>query len=413
MKIRKPVGISSRSRSTVTLSLIKEDNCLYAVNMQKDGTYAPSNALGEAAFTDIPEGVLSAYFSQSNGSVYLVTASGVYRAARGESSFSRIFSGSPENPFFAEMYMNGFSATIFFSGYDRVADTGAAQDSAQDTRRFYTGAVHCGRFFGRDASDGLKLCWAASHPFDWEEGIYGSGYICLPPEGGNILRLLSYDDRLIAVRERGITVVRAYGDPQNYKVDLSANYLTADYIIEATCAVCGGEIAFCTQRGLYSFDGSDIARLADFGDCGISSPQFAAAVGERYFLSCTHEHIGSCVYCYDGELKKGSVMRAQPSALFAGEDGVYAVCGTQMQKIVAGGAGEWYSRPVNFGGSHAYLKCVRTESDGEASVTISSGGASHTFSGVGAHRVNMAGGEFAFCVQTAAKIVSMTAQAEV
>ena len=416
MKIRLRKSTTYYRPSAKNVDLLDEGCCLRTVNLiRDDGHYFPAvSAVAQQTFAGCPEGVEGAYYSEGNGALFVITATEVYRLDSGASEYVKIADSLSEKPFFVDMYINGFSATTMFSGNSRVVFTGMAQDTATDDHLFSTGVVHCGRFFAVDKSDGFKLWWAASHPLDWEEGIYGCGYVWLPAEGGKILRLFSYDDRLVAVRERGITVVRAYGGPQNYKVDATANYLTADGIIGDTCALCGGQIVFCTDSGIYAFDGSDIERLMRF-DCGISAPLCAAACGERYFLMCTEEHLGEgCVYCFDLSSGLGAACDIKPSALFSGPDGVYAVIGTAIKKLLPGeGEGEWYSAEVRFGGSRALLKSIEAECDGEVSVTVSALGVSRTFSGSGVHRVGMSGSSFSFCVQAGGTLRTLTARAEV
>lgn len=410
MKIRiakQPLSLKSTSKQ---IEILSEENCLYSVNLTLlDGAYVPSFVFeDDDSFPDLPENMTGAYYSEANGAVYFYTSSAAYRLDSG--AFIKLKSSLEGKPVFVDMYISGFPSTVFMDGTDRVVYTGYAQESAQGDYSFRAGAVHCGRFFGADSLDGARLRWAASHPLDWQTGIYGSGYINLPPEGGDILRLFSYGDRLVAVRERGITVIRAYGDPQNYKVDATANYLTADGIIADTCAPCDGKIYFCTKSGLFAFGGTDTEKLLDFGGGRISAPAFAAASGSDYFLSCTDKYAGDCLLCYRGG--DVCVCAVNPSALFAGKDGVYAVCGLRVGKIVRGGLGQWHSRPVRPGGL-SYIRNIGVVCDGDAEITLSSAGISRTFSGGGRHAVNMGAGEFTVDVTAQGALRSIKVEAEV
>lgn len=417
MKIRTTKTTHYPRTTSKTFEILSDENCDYAVNAKKsgDGLLPGVSLATQTTFPSLPQGVNRAYYSQGNGALYLLTSSAAYRISKGASSYTSIATSLTGNPFFTDMYFNGYAVTVFCNGYSRVIYTGLAQDTATDTKRFYCAAVHCGRFFARDYLDGFKLWWSASHALDWEEGIYGCGYTYLPVEGGAILRLYSYGDRLIAVRERGITVIRAYGDPQNYKVDASANYMTADGIIEDTCAESGGKIIFCTESGIFAFDGSGIDRLASFAAEGLSAPQFAAASGDMYYLVCTISTLGSGrMYCFDLSENYGWPTTLTPRALFEGPDGAYAVSGNVAFKIVQSGQSlQWLSLPVALGGRAAYLKKLRACCDGDVSVSVSSLGVSRTFSGSGEHVVNMAGDEFKFTVTAYGKLRSVQAQAEV
>lgn len=382
---------------------------------EEEGALFPGVKLSaQTRFPALPPGVVGAYCSQGNGALYLLTDSAAYRISEGASSYTQITSSLSSRPFFVDMYFNGFSVTVFFNNYDRIIYTGMDQDDLTDDKRLYCGAMHCGRLFARDYLDGFKLWWAASHALDWTAGINGCGYTLLPAEGGDILRLFSYDDRLIAMRESGITIVRAYGDPQNYKVDATANYMTADGIIEDTCAEGGGKILFCTPRGIYAFDGSGIDRLLSFAGTSLSSPKFAAASGDMYCVVCTDGVSGGDrMYCFDLSSGSGWLTDISPSALFSGAGALYAVVGTSVMEVTAGGSFGWRSLPVRFGDGNACLKRVRAVCDGDVSVTVSSLGVSRTLSGSGIHEVNMSGRDFTFSVLADGKLTALEAQAEV
>lgn len=408
MKIRVKKPAVHVAASSKKIDVLSEENCLYSVNfLALDGAYVPGYVFEEAEnYPIVTEGLDGAFFSETTGATFLWTSSRAWLFSGGALTSLGALAGEPV---FAEMYISGLACAVMLSGTDRVVHTGYAQQTAEGEYSFRAGTVHCGRFFGADSSGPFMLRWAASHPLDWSEGIYGSGYIMLPPEGGGILRLFSYDDRLIAVRERGVTVVRAYGDPQNYKVDATANYLTADGIIARTCAFCDGKLYFCTNGGLYAFDGSGIDLLAAFPP-DISEPAFAAAMGVEYFLACTDKNIGECVFAYSRGA--GCVCRIAPTLLFAGKDGVYALCGQKMGRLRRGGQGEWHSRPVEEGGKPFFIRDIVTVCDGQAQVTLTSAGVSRSFEG-GRQAVNGGGRAFSFSVAADGTLRSLTAEAEV
>ena len=416
MNIRVLKSLSTRPVKGVRRDILSDECTLHTDNLiRREGALVPALEFVPAEeLPACPQNVKAAYYSQGNGAIYFVATDGVWRLASGAESCVKVASSLSGEQFFADMYINGFSATTLFNGTDRVIFTDLADEEAEDTEHvFSAGCVHCGRFFGVDASDGVKLWWAASHPLDWTEGICGCGYTFLPPEGGDILALFSYEDRLVAVRRRGITVVRAYGDPQNYKVDATANYLTADGIIARTACACGGKIVFCTRSGLYAFDGGDIQRLMSFGCSRISSPAFAAACGDKYFLCCDDEFLGEgCVMLYDCSDKESAVAAVFPSALFAGDDGVYAVCGTAVGKLCGGGEGVWTSRTLSFGG-RCCLRSVQVVCDAPFQLRITADGAERTLSGGECRAVNMCGGSFSFKVTAQGALYSVAAEGEV
>ena len=415
MKLRYQKSTSYPSRGAKTFDLLKEEYTARADNARvRDGALVPGTDTLSGGFPSLPAGVAAAYYSQGNGSLCLLTSSAAYRIDEGASSYTAMSSSLSANPFFADMYINGYSTTVLFSGFTRVAFTGMAQDTATDEKRFYTGTVHCGRFFARDYLDKFKLWWAASHALDWTEGISGCGYAILPPEGGGVLRLFSFEDRLVAVRERGITVVRAYGDPENFKVDGSAGYMTADGIIADTCAPCGGRILFCTPSGIYAFDGGGISRLYSFAGGRLSSPSAAAACGDMYYVLCDDEYLGSGrLFAFDVSARSGWVADLAPRTLFAGEKGVYGVFGTSALRLAEGGQLVWCSRRLRPGGRGAYIKGIRVVCEGDVQTALDVRGASRTFEGSGSHAVNMPADELTVTVTASGRLSAVELTAEV
>ena len=414
MKIRSEKKVASRSSEQVTCNL--SDQTLYTVNLiEEDGTFTPAVCAVQSTFADCPEGVTSAHYSPGNGALFVIADGAAHYLEKGASSYVKMAENLGQRPFFADMYINTYAATILADGYNMHFYNGFGHGSTECVHRFYDGCEHCGRFFARDYSDGLRLWWAASHAVDWEEGINGSGYTFLPADGGAVLKLYSYKERLIAVRERGITVIHAYGDPQNYKVDATAGYLSAEGIIGESCAICDGRIFFCTAGGLYAFNGSGSERLASFTGGRLSSPAFAAACGDRYFAACNDKYLGDGrIYCYDASSGGGAVCDICPDALFCGPDGVYAVCGTSVKKLSRGGSGVWRSGKVRPGGArHAYLKQIELSCEGGADVTIVCDGVERSFSGGGPHTVNIGGHSFEFTVQAQGRLNAVRALAEV
>ena len=412
---RKTTVFPARSRKTA--ELLDAGYTAYTVNLwEEDGALVPAAALAsEKAYPTCPVNVTGGYYSEGNGALYLVSGSLVYRLNKGGTAYTTVARNLSDGAFFADMYVEGSASTVLFDGYNRITYSGQAQSTAVADKRFYAGAEHCGRLFARDYDEPYKLWWSASDAFDWEEGISGSGYVYLPAAGGEVLRLFSYRERLIAVRRRGITVVHAYGDPENYKVGATANYLTADGIIERTCAVCAGDIYFCTEGGLYAFNGSSVEKLMDFGG-RISSPQSAAACGERYYLICTDKYLGGgCVLCFDGLKKRCAVCDIKPSALFAAEQGVCAVVGTGVYKILpCSGSGRWVSLPFRIEGSRsALIKNISAACGGDIVIKVSAGGYERTFSCGDIRGANISGGTFVFDVDVNGALRSLRVEAEI
>lgn len=415
MKIRLSKTPSRRASAATEIDVLGEGAARTVNLLRSGGRFAPAVRAVLSDFPDCPPGASAAYYSQGSGALFVLVGDSAYRLEKGGSEYSKLADLHTDAPFFVDMCVSGSPAAVLVDGSDAIVCNGAGADAAECPHAFFAGTEHCGRFFGRDLTDGHVVRWAASHILDWEEGIDGCGYARLPAAGGDVLGLFGFRDRLVAVRERGVTVMRAYGDPQNYKVDDTAGCVTADGVIAATCAMCGGKILFCTGGGLYAFDGSDAERLADFVSAGISAPQFAAACGDRYYLVCTENELGQgCLYCYDLPSGAGTAADIYPDALFAGPRGVCAVCASRVYDLVPGGTGEWISPAVHPGGAaHAFADSVLLSCSGNVVLTVTADGASRTFHGAGRHRVAMGGRAFGFSVRTDGVLRGLTLTAEV
>jgi hypothetical protein len=298
------------------------------------------------------------------------------------------------------MYFKDSKATVLFSGKNRILYNGYGLTLASEEHEFYTGIMHCGRLFCRDLNDGFKVWWSSGTAFDWKSGIDGCGYTRLPSDGGAVLRFFNYNEKLVAVRERGITVISAYGEPQHYAVEATASYYVADGIIAETCAICDGKIVFCTSSGIFAFDGNDIERLNNDYERYITAYTSAVAYGSFYYIICTATNIGTgIIFVYDCQRQRGQFISVQPKKLVAG-DGVKYFTDSAIYTFSNNSAsGSWTSKSLDFGTSKVkLLKSLYVEGDGSITITVVGGGVKRSFSGTGLKKVNMKGVNFTITI---------------
>jgi hypothetical protein len=364
---------------------------------------------GFAAFKSVGR----VFTSPNSGNLFFTADGCAYMLFKGDKGFTKIKDNVADGAFFADMYIDGKAATVLYSGTDRVVFSGGLS-STSDTREFYDGIIHCGRFFARDRSEGLKLVWSAGSPMEWTSGITGSGYIYLPTDGGKILRLINYDEKLLAVREHGITIISAYGEPQNYAVKETASYLTYDGVIEDSIAVCGGKLFFCTNSGIFAFDGNDIERQENEFEYDISAYVSAVAVGDRYCVMCNSGAFGdNALFIYETEEKSGYYVGVNCLKL-VGCDCLYAFCADGFYSFREHcGEGSWRSVAVNFGTNGGkLLREVYLECEGDITLKIVCGEIERLLS-AGRSKVNLFGREFEFYVNGSGRVTRLTATAEV
>jgi hypothetical protein len=219
------------------------------------------------------------------------------------------------------------------------------------------------------------------------------------------------------VRERGLTVIRAYGEPQNYKIDESANYYTADGIIEDTICVCNNSLFFCTESGIFAFDGNDIERQSlTFGGCegDVHKCKTAVAYGDKYYVLCTSKKLNrSVIYAYEPINKLGYYVNISPECIVAG-DGVFALDGGVLYVLQEGGKGEWKRMTFDFGvSSKKYLRSIEISTFGDVEISVSCGSEKRTFSGNGVKKVGISGYNFDFEVSGSGEVYALCATVEV
>lgn len=414
MRIRKPCNFTAKCSGTKTIELIG-DNDDYLKNFssfKRRDDYFESGLVGVkmqnlSAFKKVEK----VFCSPNTDNLFLVADGGAYVLYKGDAQFTKLKSNVASGSFFADMYLRGSAATVLFDGTNRVI-VGGGTATATDSQEFTDGIIHCGRFFATVKDEGLKIVWSSSTPMEWDTGIDGSGCIYLPTDGGKVLRLFNYDEKLVAVRERGITVINAYGEPQNYAVKATGSYLTADGIIADTCAVCDGRLFFCTKSGIFAFDGDDIERQENEFSGDISAYQCAGASGDSYFVVCDSEQFGDGVlFVYQAAEKEDYFVALHPQKVACGDE-IIAFCDDGIYKLESG-AGFWQSRQVDFESSgNKCLKRVAFDGDGEFELTVTCDGIKKTL-GLGSHKLGLFGRKFAFTVSGKGTIKSLSATAEV
>lgn len=392
----------------------------YGFNIVKKGSGYERciGAVRETLYGSCPREPVITYYSHATSSLFMVTSSIAFAFNTATTQkFKAITTKVAPSPFFVDAYVDGKWVTVYFCGKNRLVYDGDAATESQGEREYFTGVMHCGRLFARDYNDPLKIWWTASGALDETEGIYGGGYTVLTSEGGDVVRLVSFGEKLIAVRQYGITVIRAYGEPQHYKVEPTAEYLVSDGIVGETCAVCAGKLFFATKSGIYAFDGGEITKVENPEQSRLSAPVRAVACADTYYLVCMDSFLGgNVIFGYDAVGKVGWIMNVSPSGLFNAEGDAYLVYGTGVYKIAATDTsrGYWRSKELDFGTpSVKYLRRLYIEGDADVNSTILCGGTSREITGNGWQTVNMYAASFRFIFGAYSKLTRVVAEVEV
>ncbi|MCD7728852.1 MAG: hypothetical protein LUI60_02940 [Clostridia bacterium] len=403
-------NIVYRPSSRKTYALIDgEKVCgrLFAAKTGSHGVY-PQYYFKDTGITGVPDGVTAGY-AASNGSIFICANGRLYVKPASDTLFYSMVTNFTGKPFFSE-----YGGKVVISDGNKFSQyNGTSLVTATAETPLYGGTVHYDRLFGVDVSDSLCVRWSAAGSVDgWDEGIRNSGWLKLAPQKGDILQLVSYGEKLIALRENGISVIKAYGATENFRVNATDIY--CETVTYGTAAVCAGKLFFAAQGGLYSYDGTDIAREAADGLEGAGEILSGAAYGNEYFASLTIDG-EKAVACIHGESGDTSFYRFTHDCLFSGKN-VYAAVGGALYELCSpAGTFGWESGYTDLGEKgKKLLHSVYIDCDGLCSLTVESRGVSRIFTGVkGKVNVKMAGEGFYFTIEALSAVRSVTAVFEI
>lgn len=155
-----------------------------------------------------------------------------------------------------EFRVNGENILIFSDGKDLAKFDGenftylanAAPISAQ------TACNHFGRLFLGGRLNPYALHFSDElDPLNFTVSAFEGGYINLDIDYGGLIKLVSMNEYLYLIMQRGIMRLRAYGDQSEFQLK-KLDVFTGD-IIASSVAKCGGKIVFASSAGLMVFDG--------------------------------------------------------------------------------------------------------------------------------------------------------------
>lgn len=360
----------------------------------------------------VPKNIICAKYS-AGLDVYIMSANGfVYSSVNG-TAYMQLVSAPSETPFIIEerTETNGLRGHVICDG--RIVNHLGAKFSFNDFEGGLScGVVRHGRVFGADLTDGYKLKWSGEGGVnDWVSGISGAGWAYPDGEGlGKILNVLDFEDRLILVRQHGLSAVKAFGSPENFSVE---GHYSLPNIIAGTASVVGGKIYICTSGGLFCFAGGSVGRIDDGLFKGLA-PVNAVSFGDKYFACGNHDALGrNVVYIYD-TADKTSYIADAPVTVLCSSDKVLGYDSGVSYTLQEGVEYTFMSGSVDFGSDRPkVLEKIYIDSDGNTDVTVSNGEISRSFSGVcGTIRMNMRGSAFTFTVKGNVVIRGITAYAE-
>lgn len=235
--------------------------------------------------------------------------------------------------------------------------------------------IHAERMF---TANGYRLNYTAPLNFeDWLDKRRLSGYFEFPTDGGEILAMQSYKEKLYLFRRRGITQVRLLGEELNAKSTVLP-YGWGDLVPDSV-APCGDKICFFTERGFYSFNGGVASAVADgcVGEIDLTERVKAVSAYGKYYALVTVKSGKKSLFCFEPETQSGHFILNGAEDVTAGDDfwfkrglGIYRLTQRGLPAV-----GECRLEADNLAfhlGDERFVDAVAVEGEGEFEVCLRS-----------------------------------------
>lgn len=270
-----------------------------------------------------------------------------------------------------------------------------------------------GRVFGVDLTDKTKIRWSGEGGMDdWTEKIDGAGWLCFEKELGVIYRLYELNGQIAALREYGVSILSAYGAPENFKE--VANVKTPPTYAECAAA-CGGKLYIYTVEGMYALSASGAERL----DIGLTKefdfPVYATTYEECVFFAGTHKVLGrGVILVYNTKDKSAYFIDADATAMCVGTN-LYAFINEGAATLTAATSFTYESKVIGgFSKRVKTLESIFADCEKGIDIKVESDRGSRIFKGVkGPIKTHMGGSFFKVSVFGAdCEIRELTANVE-
>ena len=135
-----------------------------------------------------------------------------------------------------------------------------------------------------------------------------SNYISLEDDLGDARKVVSFDESVYAFRDYGITKISFIKN----EIVTSQVYQSNTKIFADTVSVCGGQILFMTQYGLFSFNGVKVVKISIdlLGSFELkNSTMTASSLGEKYYLALNlNYNDDNNILCENGNCVNNTLM---------------------------------------------------------------------------------------------------------
>jgi len=281
--------------------------------------------------------------------------------------------------------------------------------------KFTCGVYHCGRVFGASADNKYTLRWSGFSITDWTDGISGSGSITLDGVGGEILDVAELGDKLLLLRQGGVTLLNALADSRNFRIAPSGKLVRVDNV-NSGGATEGGRYWFSCKDGLYSFDGENVERVVASPQGALFGLVRAAGDGNIYAEYKTADAVSVLLRYRPAD--KAYMYFGKACSIPWLVNGTYYCSNSSTIKSLDYGAEyssrQWTSEKITLGtAAKKTLKAITVDKDDGISLSVTCGGKTHSISGSGMVCVGLRAEDFTFTVAGYGDIRSLVAHFEV
>lgn len=308
-------------------------------------------------------------------------------------------------PFLIEDYYREEPRAVIISGYMCAVFNGNGFYEVALDESLSCGVMHCGRLFGAYRR---TIKWSADGFDDWNEGIDGCGHLNLDADGGDVLNMLVFGGKLVAVREYGLTFLNMNGSPEKFSVGLT---YACDMIGKNTSCIIGNKLYFYSASGLKCFDGTKISPLETLYE--LRNADSAVGYDGIYFVNGYVEDLGyDVILCFNTADGTSAIVHEYARKLFV-KDGVLFFTNYDVKKLEKGGDFRFESGQINFG-TDRFKTVTQIKVNGPAQIMLYKDRLVRVFETEnGIIRPRMRGKEFKIIVDASDTLNGLTLTAEV
>ncbi len=320
-------------------------------------------------------------------------------------------------PYVHECIIDGENKYVITSGYYlRKVKIDGTVEAVSLPVKLMSAVLHCGRIFACDLTDRFMIRWSGYDVTDWTEAIDRAGNVRLNSRLGKVLNLFVVNEKIVIVREYGVTVMSTLGDFRHMRIE-AGDSRRLPRVYGNSSAICGGKLWIYTGEGMFSFDGNGFSKEPFDGIMSDYIPDKPKVVNDRYiYYSATRGGV-KCLFEYDTETGACTPFAKGCLCQFFGADGGYCFNDTVLCSLSEDYDDPdriWVSKVIDLDTDKLKtLKSVSVESSGDLTVEVDCDGRKLHIDGLGVTDLCECGQKFTFTVTGRGAITRLTAEWEV